>query len=93
MKSIIYDTSTPEDMRFKTISEFKDCIIRGGEVVFSWNAKHYGVFKGSSQYCIALSDGAEEKWCDTADEVLEYIIGGDRLRDVITQVTVAERTI
>ena len=34
-----------------------------------------------------------EKWCDTADEVLEYIIGGDRLRDVITQVKVWERTI
>ena len=29
-----------------------------------------------------------EKWCDTADEVLEYKVGGDRLRDVITQVEV-----
>lgn len=27
-------------------------------------------------------------WCDTADEILEYIVSGDRLRDVITQVTV-----
>ena len=34
-----------------------------------------------------------EKWCDTADEILEYMIGGDRLRDVITQVKVWERTI
>ena len=32
-------------------------------------------------------------WCDTADEVLEYMVGDDRLRDVITQVTVTERTI
>ena len=29
-----------------------------------------------------------EKWYDTADEVLEYKVGGDRLRDVITQVEV-----
>ena len=27
-------------------------------------------------------------WCDTADEILEYVVGGDRLRDVITQITV-----
>lgn len=34
-----------------------------------------------------------EKWCDTADEILEYMVSGDRLRDVITQVKVWERTI
>ncbi len=34
-----------------------------------------------------------EKWCDTADELLKYMVGSDRLRDVITQVTVIERTI
>lgn len=36
---------------------------------------------------------ASEKWYDTSDEVLEYMVGFDRLRDVITQVTVIERTI
>ena len=34
-----------------------------------------------------------EKWCDTANDVLEYMVGSDRLRDVITQVTVLARTI
>ena len=34
-----------------------------------------------------------EKWCDTADEILEYMVGEDRLRDVITQVKVWDRTI
>ena len=34
-----------------------------------------------------------EKWCDTADEVLEYVIDGDRLRDIITEVEVTDRTI
>ena len=28
-----------------------------------------------------------------ADDILEYIVGGDRLRDVITQVEVVVRTI
>lgn len=34
-----------------------------------------------------------EKLCDTSDEVLEYMVGSDRLRDVITQVTVLDRSI
>lgn len=34
-----------------------------------------------------------EKWCETSDDVLEYMVGFDRLRDVITQVSVIERTI
>ena len=33
------------------------------------------------------------KWCDTADEALEYMVGDDRLRDVITEVQVIMRTI
>lgn len=93
MRSFIYDTNTPEDIRFKTISEFKECILRGGEVVFSWNSKQYGVFKSSTQYCIALFNGEEEKWYSCPEELLECIVDGDRLRDVITQVTVWDRTI
>ena len=34
-----------------------------------------------------------EKVCETADDALEYIVGGDRLRDVITKVNVVSRTI
>ena len=36
---------------------------------------------------------ATEKWCDNADEVLEYIIDGERLRDIITKVDVTDRTL
>ena len=34
-----------------------------------------------------------ERWCDTADEVLDYTAGSHRLRDVITQATALDRTI
>ncbi len=34
-----------------------------------------------------------EKVCETSDEALEYMVGEDRLRDVITQVNVSARTI
>ncbi|MBE6914907.1 MAG: DUF4417 domain-containing protein, partial [Ruminococcaceae bacterium] len=41
MTTIIYDNRTPEEMRFKTISDFKECIIRGGEPVFVWKELKY----------------------------------------------------
>lgn len=56
-----------------------------------------GCYQNNGKYYNALS-GEECKdieglWGDTADEILEYIVGGDRLRDVITQVRVVDRTI
>ena len=65
-------------MSFKSIREFKDCIIRGV------------CFHGEG-YCIAHEDGKGEQLCKTPDEVLEYIVSGDRLRDVITKVSVISR--
>lgn len=93
-----------EQNRFKTISDFKDCMIRGGEVEFVWNDKTFGVFPllnktptSPTQILITRvyvdDPGPTEMWCDTADDVLEYRIDGDRLRDIITKVKVTSRTI
>lgn len=97
-------SNTLEENRFKSISDFKWCINNGGEVEIEWRGLSYGIFsqlrrtpnsplqKMISQ--VGIEDPAStEKWCDTADEVLEYMVGDDRLRDVITQVTVWDRTI
>ena len=85
MKTVI-PTNTFEDNRFKTMSDFKQCMRRGGEVQFEWN--------GVAALAVFLPRQVQRlKWCDTADEILEYIVGGDRLRDVITQVKVWECTI
>lgn len=94
-----------EDNRFKSISDFKWCMRQGGEVQFVWNGITYCCFGkivqlgGSSTRMVIAQAGTvevnakTEKWCDTADELLEYMVGEDRLRDVITKVTVIERTI
>ena len=82
-----------EDNRFKTISEFKECILRGGEPVFTWKGIVYGVCFSTAGYCIAREDGSFEKMCSTPDDVLEYIVSGDRLRDIITKVTVHSRNV
>lgn len=90
----ILKVNSVEENRFKTISEFKECIIRGGEPVFCWKGVQYGVcFTNGSGYCIADINGNDGKMCETPDEVLEYMVGNDRLRDVITRVTVLDRTI
>ena len=86
-----YLFSTEEETNFKTIAEFKDCIIRGGEPVFAWKGVCYGVCFHGEGYCIAHEDGKGEQLCKTPDEVLEYIVSGDRLRDVITKVSVISR--
>ena len=98
---------TPESIelnRFKTISDFKWCVNCGGEIEFEWNNKLFGIFPKLrktpdaplqmmiSQIYVDDADRAE-KWCDNADEVLEYVIDGDRLRDIITKVDVTSRTI
>ena len=59
-----------------------------------------GIEKGSTESMMYISKAdceenweSTEEWCHDADEILEYMVGVDRLRDVITQVTVIERTI
>ena len=95
----------PEAYRFKTISDFKWSMKCGSEIQFDWKGISYCCYGTvcpapgqKSRMVIAQAGSAEVlaqtgMWCDTADEVLEYMVGDDRLRDVITQVTVTERTI
>ena len=101
--TIMTGHNTPEENRFKTISEFKWCINNGAEVLFEYHNKTFGVFpklrktpNSPTQMLIsqAYIENPEEmeKWCDTADEVLEYVIDGVRLREIITEVEVLERT-
>lgn len=83
-----------DNYSFKTISEFKTCMRQGGEVVFSWRGREYGIWSEGEYIRITCSDDAKKtKVFRTADAALEYTVGGDRLRDVITQVTVLDRTI
>ena len=76
--------SNSEEDRFKTVAEYKDCIARGGEVVFLWEQVEYGVGladppdtcknpgeKAPPQYCVAYADGSHEKWYKTPEAVLQ----------------------
>ncbi|MGI5984443.1 MAG: DUF4417 domain-containing protein [Clostridiales bacterium] len=98
MANIVYmhGHNTPEEDRFKTISEFKWSINSGAEIEFEWKGKHYWIIRYGKDKRITIYESNKpetEVAFDTADNALEYIISGDRLRDVITQVNVIDRTI
>ena len=94
-----------EENRFKSISDFKDCMNRGGEVEFEWKGILYCCFGNirigpdrQRKMVIGQAGSVEvntqtEMLGDTPDDILEYMVGDDCLRDVITQVTVYGRTI
>ncbi|CAB1245583.1 protein of unknown function [Ruminococcaceae bacterium BL-4] len=90
----IIQGNTPEQNRFVSISDFKWCMSCGGEVEFDWAGQKYGVSHTQEKIIIYLYNQPDTtKYFDNADDALEYIVGEDKLRDVITHVTVIDRTI
>lgn len=81
--------------RFKTIGEFTDVLNRGAEIEFEWKGVEYSVTPVDGRcFSIAVALQQEtEKLYDTADGVLEYMLGDDKLRDVVTKVNVIGRTL
>ncbi len=65
-----------------------------GEVEFEWKGVSYSISHYNDKISICEAYKQEtEVFCDTADEILEYMVGEDRLRDVITQVMVSFRSV
>lgn len=81
--------------RFKTISEFTDVLSRGAEIEFEWKGVEYSLTPvDGCCFSIAVALRQEtEKLYDTVDGVLEHMLGDDKLRDVVTMVTVTARTL
>ena len=68
----------------------------GGEVEFIWKGTRYGAVRygQGNRISVYVANRQEtERFYDTADEALEYMVGEDRLRDVITKVEVRFRSI
>lgn len=94
----LYEMKTQEQLeqiRFKSIGEFKLCLSHGGEVGFKYENRYWGVVPTRDDKYAVYEYGKIEttKFYDTADDALEYMIGDVRLRDIITKVEVFDRTI
>ena len=94
MNGSIPDEKYFEEIRFKTISDFKWAMEYNSEVEFEWNERVYSITHPDG--IISICEGnkySEAKDYETADEALEYVIDGQRLREIITKVKVWSRTI
>lgn len=82
---------------FESIDDFKFSLTNGREIEFNWNGTGYGVFhegEGRESFfiCEAYKD-EQGKHFETIDELLDYTIQGQPLRDFITQVVVWHRNL
>ncbi len=83
-----------DNENFKTISEFIECMNCGGEVQFLWNEKEYYSGRIMDKLCVYECNVPDtEIWFETIDEMLDHIIDGEVIRDIITKVEVLDRTI
>ena len=94
MKYTVLPSNTTEQNRLINLSDFKTCVDNYGEFEFEWKGIRYSITRIGEKISIAAAYRQEtERLYDTADQVLEYPVGEDRLRDVITKATVWSRTI
>ena len=83
-----------EESRFKTVEEFKWAVDHGSEIQFEWNNKDYSITHPDGIISVCEGDKySEAKDYETVDEALEYIIDGQKLKEIITKVDVFDRTI
>lgn len=85
--------NTSEENRFKSINDFKWCIDDGGEVEFVWCNQNYSITHPDGKISICKCDHYNDVVdVNTSDELLNYMLGNYKLRDVITKVEVLCRT-
>ena len=84
------------NLNFESASEFKKVLSWGAEIQFYWKGHSYGVVRYGVDNKITAYEARKsgsEKVYETPDDALEFMLGEDKLRDVITKVEVTERTL
>ena len=90
----IIPTGPPEENQFESIDDFKWCMHCHGEVEFEWHGKIYWFAHPDGRMWVYEAYKPEtEQVRDTADELLDCEIDGEKLRDIITKIHVLDRTI
>lgn len=82
---------------FKDTAEFKWVLDCGAEVVFEWNGKKYFVGRPSTDSKFWLAEAYVETPSImmelSLDEVLEFELDGTKIKDLITEAEIIERTL
>ena len=81
---------------FESISEFKFCMnCSGGEVEFRWHEKDYAcTCIPDGRMCISEANEQETAlFSNDIEEILDYLIDGQKLREIIKDIEVLFRSI
>lgn len=80
---------------FSTKFEFKESVEAGSEIVFEWNDKEYGLFKVANQKWVLSPDdtGDNDVFFYNIEDLLDYKIDNEKLKDICTKFTVIDRTL
>ena len=80
--------------KFNTIAEFKTSMRYGAEVVIEWEGHEFGIWSENGKIRITATDNTLIPCVyDCADDALEFVVCGNRLRDIIRDVHVIYRSI
>lgn len=87
----------PEDVKFEDLAEFKWVLSCGSEIIFNWKGHSYSVGFGGKLYRYGISESYNEDYsCDSNDieDILNFKLhSGDKVRDIITQAEIIDRTL
>ncbi len=90
----IATSKTFEEYSFRTISDFNWCMIRGGEAQFEFQGKFYTLGKIERTFYFSEADKMKTHIeFETIEELLDYEIQNQKLREIITKVNVFDRTL
>ena len=94
MKDTNITPNSIEQNRFETISEFKNCINRHGEVEFLWEDSHYSITHYNGMISISkVYKQDTERLFNTVDDLLQFHVNGEELRKIVREITVLYRTV
>ncbi len=101
-----FDPSIFDQYQYESLGDFKFNMECGSEIEFTWNDRIFVIFSaicetpdGPVRKMITeiYVDNMEETemWCDTPDEVLDYMIAGKTLRERFNnhEILITSRTI
>ena len=81
----------PIENKFSTIGEFKIYLSRGANVGFEYNKIEYGIEGHNDKYDIWIYDGGDIANDLSLEEVLDFEIGKEKIRDIILRAEITER--
>jgi len=73
--------------------EFVDCIGRGCELCFDYGGKSYALLPSNERFFFGEAHNEKsDTWYDTAEAILDHPIGDKRLRDILQDMIVTDRS-